>query len=61
MSGARRTVGYARDGRGWLLSDTVPALQRDNGQFAPVPAIDYYLQLAERLDATFAIGAWSDG
>lgn len=46
LSGARRTVGYARDGRGWLLTDSVPALKREDGRFAPVPAIDYYLQLA---------------
>lgn len=49
FSGAKRTLGYARDGRGWLLSDALPALKREDGKFAPVPAIDYYLQLAERL------------
>ncbi len=49
LSGAKRTLGYARDGRGWLLSDSMPALRREDGKFAAVPAIDYYLQLAERL------------
>ena len=49
MSGARRTLGYARDGRGWLLNEALPALKKDDGKFAPVPAIDYYLQLARRL------------
>lgn len=49
LSGAKRTLGYARDGRGWLLSDSLPALKREDGNFAAVPAIDYYLQLAERL------------
>ncbi|MCC6509067.1 MAG: lipopolysaccharide heptosyltransferase II [Pirellulaceae bacterium] len=48
LSGAKRTLGYARDGRGWLLSDTLPALKKD-GKFTPVPAIDYYLQLAGKL------------
>ncbi len=49
LSGAKRILGYARDGRGWLLTDALPALRREDGKFAPVPAIDYYLQLAERL------------
>lgn len=49
ISGAKRTLGYARDGRGWLLSEALPALKREDGKYAPVPAIDYYLQLAQRL------------
>lgn len=49
LSGAKRILGYARDGRGWLLTDSLPALKRDDGRFAPVPAIDYYLQLAQRM------------
>ncbi len=49
LSGAKRTLGYARDGRGWLLSEPLPALKREDGKFAAVPAIDYYLQLAQRL------------
>lgn len=49
LSGAQRVIGYARDGRGWLLTESLPALKREDGKFAPVPAIDYYLQLAGRL------------
>ncbi len=49
LSGARRRIGYARDGRGYLLTDALPALKKADGKYAPVPAIDYYLQLADRL------------
>ena len=54
LSGAARRVGYARDGRGWLLTDRLRPPRGPNGSFAVTPAIDYYLALAERLgcDAT---------
>ncbi len=49
LSGARRRVGYARDLRGWLLNDrlTPPA---ERWQFTPVSAVDYYLEIAYRLE-----------
>jgi len=45
-----RRIGYARDGRGWLLTDRL-APPRDGRAFTPVPARDYYLAIAERLGA----------
>ena len=45
LSGVRRRVGYTRDGRGWLLTDRLKPL-RDGGRFVPVPALDYYNDLA---------------
>ena len=50
LSGARRIVGYDRDGRGWLLSDRLPVL-RDGKKPSPISPIDYYLQLAAWLGA----------
>ncbi|MFQ5411953.1 MAG: lipopolysaccharide heptosyltransferase II [Phycisphaerae bacterium] len=45
LSGAKRRVGYARDARGWLLTDRLTP-ERKNGAFVPVPALDYYNNLA---------------
>ena len=50
LAGIPQRVGYARDGRSWLLTDRLPTLRR-NGQYQAVAAIDYYLQLAELLGA----------
>jgi len=44
MSGAKRRVGYRRDGRGWLLTDKLEPLRQAHG-FLPSPIIDYYLVL----------------
>lgn len=57
LAGVRRRFGYDRDGRGLLLTDRIPARKRrdvepyarsggDPEGWAPVPAVDYYLQLA---------------
>ena len=45
LAGIRRRVGYDRDGRGRLLTDRLTPLKKD-GRFAPVPALDYYNDLA---------------
>jgi heptosyltransferase-2 len=43
-----RRVGYARDGRSWLLTDRVRAA-RHGGKFIPTPMCDYYARLAEHV------------
>ncbi len=48
LSGAKRRVGYDRDGRGWLLTDRL-AVPRVDGQVVPHPICDYYSRLAETL------------
>lgn len=48
LAGIKHRIGYARDGRSCLLTDSLPALKK-NGKFSAVPAIDYYLQLAALL------------
>ncbi len=51
LGGARRRVGYRRDGRGWLLTDPIDPPRDADGRAAVVPAIDYYLKLATALGA----------
>jgi heptosyltransferase-2 len=48
LSGARRRIGYNRQGRGLLLTDRIPAPTRD-GEFVPQPMVEYYLKLCEKL------------
>ena len=45
LSGAKRRVGFDRDGRGWLLTDRVPPKRKST----PHPVIDEYLRLAAHL------------
>lgn len=45
-----RRVGYARNGRGWLLTDRLRPLRRD-GAFVPTPITPYYAAIVERLGA----------
>ncbi|HKQ48658.1 MAG TPA: lipopolysaccharide heptosyltransferase II [Phycisphaerae bacterium] len=45
LAGARRRVGYARDGRSVFLTHRLSARKVD-GRFVPVPALDYYNDLA---------------
>lgn len=45
-----RRIGYAREARGWLLTDRL-APPRENGRFAPVSTVDYYNQLVRYLGA----------
>ncbi|UCF33081.1 MAG: lipopolysaccharide heptosyltransferase II [Phycisphaerales bacterium] len=48
-AGARRRIGYNRDGRGLLLTDRVPVRNRVDGKFVPMPLVAYYADLAEAL------------
>ncbi len=48
LGGVRRRAGYARDGRGWLLNERLKPERRD-GEFIPVPALDYYNALARQI------------
>lgn len=45
LSGAKRRVGFDRDGRGWLLTDRVPPRPKST----PHPVMDEYLKLAAHL------------
>ena len=48
-SGARRRVGYARGGRGRLLTDRLTVPRDQEGERLPVPAVEYYLALVRSL------------
>jgi heptosyltransferase II len=45
LSGAKRRIGYARDGRGLFLTDKLYPL-RARGRIVPAPMVDSYLALA---------------
>lgn len=47
-SGARQRVGYARGGRGWLLTDPIPP-PSENGRFVPLAMERYYLDLVTHM------------
>lgn len=49
LAGIGRRVGYAREGRSFLLTDRVNPLRNEDGAFQPTPMIDYYLKIAETL------------
>lgn len=49
LAGVPRRLGYARDGRGWLLTDRLAPPRGTDGKLEPTPAISYYLSLAEAL------------
>jgi len=48
LSRTKRRVGYDREARGFLLTDSIKPL-RQGGKFLPIPAVDYYLDLIEYL------------
>jgi heptosyltransferase-2 len=48
IAGIPRRIGYARDARGLLLTDRSDPPRRPDGRWAPVPAVDYYHNLAAR-------------
>lgn len=49
LSGARRRVGYARGGRGLLLTDRLEAPLDDRGRFRVTPMVDYYRAIPRAL------------
>ncbi len=49
IAGVPRRIGYARDARSLLLTDRLGAPKRDDGRWAPVPAVGYYLRAAAAL------------
>lgn len=53
LAGCRNRIGYARDGRGWLLTDSLMPLVGSNGRYQPSPIIDAYNLLAEQAGTPF--------
>ncbi len=49
IAGIPRRIGYARDGRSFLLTDKLEAPRRPDGRWAPIPAVSYYLHAARFL------------
>lgn len=50
LAGARRRVGYDRDGRGALLTDRLET-RKTNGRYEPKPICGYYGRLATAVDS----------
>jgi len=50
LAGIPRRIGYARQGRGALLTERLHA-PRSGGSYTPISAVDYYLALAGHLGA----------
>jgi heptosyltransferase-2 len=48
-SGAKRRVGYARGGRGLLLTDRLRAPRDERGRFRVTPIVDYYREIPRTL------------
>lgn len=51
LAGAKRRVGWAYNGRGFLLTDPLGPEMERWGKRVPVPMVEYYLDLARRLGA----------
>ncbi len=49
LAGIPSRIGYAREGRGFLLTDKLYPTKLPNGKFKPVSMIDYYLAIASWL------------
>lgn len=49
LGGSKRRIGYARGGRGILLTDRLAPKRDRLGRFVPTPIVDDYLAIAERL------------
>lgn len=48
LARVQRRIGYAREARGWLLTERLRPL-RKQGEYVPTPMLGYYAALAERL------------
>lgn len=44
----QRRIGYARDGRNWLLTSRLQPIVDSDGHYQPAPVMDAYNRLAER-------------
>ncbi len=51
LAGIPSRIGYAREGRGFLLTDKLNPLKLPDGKFKPISMIDYYLAIAYRVGA----------
>ena len=51
LAGIKSRIGYARDGRGLLLTDKLDPPKLPEGKFKPISMIDYYLAISSRLGA----------
>ncbi|MBN2315295.1 MAG: lipopolysaccharide heptosyltransferase II [Sedimentisphaerales bacterium] len=51
LAGIPSRIGYAREGRGFLLTDKLSPPRLPNGNFKPRCMVDYYLAIASRLGA----------
>lgn len=51
LAGVPQRVGYAREGRAWMLTQRLRPLRKD-GEFVPSPILPYYCALAEAIGAT---------
>ena len=49
LAGIGCRIGYARDGRSFLLTDKIRPLRTKKGDYEPAPMTDYYLKLADCL------------
>jgi heptosyltransferase-2 len=49
LTRAKRRIGYARDGRRWLLTDPIPMRSESHASVKQLPTIDYYLNIARYL------------
>jgi len=50
LGDCRRITGYARGGRGLLLTDRLKPPRDRFGRFIPTPIVSYYAEIARRLD-----------
>jgi len=51
LAGIPNRIGYAREGRGFLLTERLFPLKLPDGRFKPVSMVDYYLEIAAYLGA----------
>ena len=58
LAGIKKRIGYRRDRRSWLLTDSIAPAKNADGTFKPAPMIDYYLKIAETLGSPFSPAKW---